>query len=106
MKRRVFVMSAMAGTVAAAMGLPARAQQKEVKVGLLVPLSGIYARPGQVMRMGAEMAIEHINGQGGVQALGGARWYWIRATRPRRRRTPHSAWWRRRPTSSPPPART
>jgi branched-chain amino acid transport system substrate-binding protein len=73
MKRRVFVMSAMAGTVAAAMGLPARAQQKEVKVGLLVPLSGIYARPGQVMRMGAEMAIEHINGQGGVQALGGAR---------------------------------
>jgi branched-chain amino acid transport system substrate-binding protein len=73
MKRRVFVMSAMAGTVAAAIGLPARAQQKEVKVGLLVPLSGIYARPGQVMRMGAEMAIEHINGQGGVQALGGAR---------------------------------
>jgi branched-chain amino acid transport system substrate-binding protein len=73
MKRRIFVKSAVAGTVAAALGLPARAQQKEVKVGLLVPLSGIYARPGQVMRMGAEMAIEHINGQGGVKALGGAR---------------------------------
>ena len=44
-----------------------------MKVGLLVPLSGIYARPGAVMRMGAEMAIEHINAQGGVKALGGAK---------------------------------
>lgn len=46
---------------------------KEVKVGLLVPLSGLYARPGQVMRMGAEMAIDHINAAGGVKALGGAK---------------------------------
>jgi branched-chain amino acid transport system substrate-binding protein len=38
-----------------------------------VPLSGIYARPGAVMRMGAEMAIERINSQGGVKALGGAK---------------------------------
>lgn len=45
----------------------------EVKVGLLVPLSGLYARPGQVMRMGAEMAIDHINAAGGVKALGGAK---------------------------------
>ncbi len=53
---------------------PAVAQQPaEVKVGLLVPLSGMYARPGAVMRMGAEMAIEHINSQGGVKALGGAK---------------------------------
>src|SRR3982751_3239923 len=61
---------------AAAMGLStvARAQQPaEVKVGLIVPLSGIYTRPGQVMKMGAEMGIEHINKQGGIQALGGAK---------------------------------
>ena len=38
----------------------------EVKVGLLVPISGLYARPGTVMREGAEMAIDHINAQGGV----------------------------------------
>lgn len=73
MKRRAFVKSAVAGAAAAAVGLPAWAQTKEVKVGLLVPLSGIYARPGAVMRMGAEMAIEHINAQGGIKALGGAR---------------------------------
>ncbi|MCK6450103.1 MAG: ABC transporter substrate-binding protein [Alphaproteobacteria bacterium] len=48
-------------------------QPKEVKVGLLVPLSGIYARPGAVMRMGAEMGVEHINAQGGIKSLGGAK---------------------------------
>jgi branched-chain amino acid transport system substrate-binding protein len=51
----------------------AMAQPKEVKVGLLVPLSGIYARPGAVMRMGAEMGVEHINAQGGIKSLGGAK---------------------------------
>jgi branched-chain amino acid transport system substrate-binding protein len=52
----------------------ARAQTPpDVQVGLIVPLSGIYARPGQVMRMGAEMGIAHINAQGGVKALGGAK---------------------------------
>jgi branched-chain amino acid transport system substrate-binding protein len=57
----------------AAKAAPGWAQAKEVKVGLLVPLSGLYARPGAVMRMGAEMAIDHINAAGGVKALGGAR---------------------------------
>ncbi|MDB5519524.1 MAG: branched-chain amino acid transporter substrate-binding protein, partial [Tardiphaga sp.] len=40
---------------AAAMGLAgvARAQAPaDVKVGLIVPLSGLYARPGAVMKMG------------------------------------------------------
>jgi branched-chain amino acid transport system substrate-binding protein len=61
---------------AAAVGLAgvARAQAPgEIKVGLIVPLSGIYTRPGQVMKMGAEMGIEHINAQGGIKALGGAK---------------------------------
>jgi branched-chain amino acid transport system substrate-binding protein len=59
--------------LAAGLAAPGWAQAKEVKVGLLVPLSGLYARPGAVMRMGAEMAIDHINAAGGVKALGGAR---------------------------------
>jgi len=45
----------------------------DVKIGLLVPLSGLYARPGAVMRMGAEMGVDHINSAGGVKALGGAK---------------------------------
>ena len=39
----------------------------EVKVGLLVPLSGLYARPGAVMKMGGEMAVDHINKAGGAK---------------------------------------
>jgi branched-chain amino acid transport system substrate-binding protein len=69
--------AAALGVAALAMGTLASAQAQqhpaEVKVGLLVPLSGIYARPGQVMRMGAEMAIKHINAQGGIPELGGAK---------------------------------
>src|SRR3984957_9267052 len=44
-----------------------------VKGGMLVPVSGLYARPGTVMREGAEMAVDHINAQGGVKSLGGAK---------------------------------
>lgn len=62
----------LAGTFAGTLALPASAQET-VKVGLIVPMSGNYARPGQVMKMGAELAIEDINAQGGIKALGGAK---------------------------------
>jgi branched-chain amino acid transport system substrate-binding protein len=45
--------------------------QDTVKLGLIVPLSGPWARQGQVMRVGAQMAVDHINAQGGIAALGG-----------------------------------
>jgi branched-chain amino acid transport system substrate-binding protein len=45
----------------------------DVRIGLIVPLSGLYARPGAVMRMGAKMGVDHINSAGGVKALGGAK---------------------------------
>jgi branched-chain amino acid transport system substrate-binding protein len=52
-------------------GIGAAHAQSAVKVGLIVPLSGPWARQGQVMLVGAEMAIEHINAQGGIRSLGG-----------------------------------
>jgi branched-chain amino acid transport system substrate-binding protein len=51
--------------------IPAWAQQP-IKVGLIVPLSGPWARQGQVMRAAAELAIEQINAGGGIQAHGNA----------------------------------
>jgi branched-chain amino acid transport system substrate-binding protein len=63
----------LALALAAATPLAQAQAPREVKVGLLVPLSGLYARPGTVMRMGAEMAVDHINAAGGVKALGGAK---------------------------------
>jgi branched-chain amino acid transport system substrate-binding protein len=63
---------ALAGTVG--LGLrPAIAQTKEVRVAMIAPLSGPWARQGQLMRMGADMAIEEINEKGGIKALGGAK---------------------------------
>ena len=46
---------------------------EEVKIALVAPLSGRWARQGQLKKMGAEMAIDEINGQGGIKALGGAK---------------------------------
>jgi branched-chain amino acid transport system substrate-binding protein len=64
------------GSTAAVIAAPSilRAQTPaEVKVGLIVPLSGLYARPGSVMRMGAEVGIDDVNAAGGIKALGGAK---------------------------------
>lgn len=47
------------------------AQPKEAKVALLAPLSGPWARAGQLKAMGARLAIEDINNAGGIKALGG-----------------------------------
>jgi branched-chain amino acid transport system substrate-binding protein len=46
---------------------------EDLKVALVVPLSGRWARQGQLKKMGAEMAIAEVNAQGGIKALGGAK---------------------------------
>jgi branched-chain amino acid transport system substrate-binding protein len=45
----------------------------DVRIALIAPLSGRWARQGQLKKMGADMAIEEINSQGGIKALGGAK---------------------------------
>ncbi len=57
--------------VTAAFGLSAQAADP-VQIGLIAPISGIYARPGQVMKMGAELGVEDVNKAGGISCLGGA----------------------------------
>jgi branched-chain amino acid transport system substrate-binding protein len=47
--------------------------QSEVKVGLIAPLSGPWARQGDLMLKGANLAIDRINANGGIKALGGAK---------------------------------
>jgi len=50
----------------------AQVEVQPVKIGLIAPLSGPWARPGQIMRIAAEQAVAEINGQGGIASLGGA----------------------------------
>jgi branched-chain amino acid transport system substrate-binding protein len=60
---------------AGALALPAigRAQAKPVKIAMIVPLSGPWARQGQLLRMGAEILVDDVNSSGGIKALGGAK---------------------------------
>jgi branched-chain amino acid transport system substrate-binding protein len=48
-------------------------QAKTVKIAVIVPLSGAWARQGQLVKMGAETAVAEINAAGGIKALGGAK---------------------------------
>jgi len=47
--------------------------QSEVKVGLIAPMSGPWARQGDLMVKGANLAIDDINKAGGIKSLGGAK---------------------------------
>jgi branched-chain amino acid transport system substrate-binding protein len=63
-------------SLAAAAGLARRSRAQmpsEVKIAMLVPLSGPWARSGILEKLGAEMAIDDVNAAGGIKSLGGAK---------------------------------
>lgn len=72
--RTLVLASTAAAFAALTFSGPSLAQDKPapVEIGLIAPLSGIYARPGQVMKMGAELGIEDVNAAGGIECLDGA----------------------------------
>jgi branched-chain amino acid transport system substrate-binding protein len=49
----------------------AAAPAKDVKVGVLVPLTGRYAESGTSVLRGIEMVIKEVNAAGGIKSLGG-----------------------------------
>ncbi len=51
----------------------AGAQQKVVKIGALLTLTGAMAATGQDMKDAVEYAAEIINAQGGIKSMGGAK---------------------------------
>lgn len=54
--------------------VPVAAQNpKEIVIGQVLPLSGGAATQGAQIRTGAEIAVEEINAEGGIKALGGAK---------------------------------
>jgi branched-chain amino acid transport system substrate-binding protein len=71
-RRTTMGLSLAAGAAAIAPG--ARAQTpSEVKIAMLVPLSGPWARQGILEQMGARLAIDDINSSGGIKSMGGAK---------------------------------
>jgi branched-chain amino acid transport system substrate-binding protein len=71
--RRHFLTTA--GAAAAVVGAPrfGRAQPREVKVGHILPVTGPLAFEAQLSLNGLQLAVDEINGAGGVKSLGGAR---------------------------------
>jgi branched-chain amino acid transport system substrate-binding protein len=71
-RRRVLV--GAGATAIATLGAPAilRAQAKTVKIGIIHPVTGGVSYSGTQGRAGALMAVEDINGKGGIKSLGGA----------------------------------
>jgi branched-chain amino acid transport system substrate-binding protein len=74
--RRTFLKVTGAGAGATALvGFPAvlRAQTPAFKIGVVHPVTGPLAEPGQACRLGAQMAADAINAAGGIKSLGGAK---------------------------------
>ena len=49
------------------------ADDNVIKIGVLMPFSGTSARMGEVARMGIDLALKEINGEGGIASMGGAK---------------------------------
>ncbi|MBV7483212.1 ABC transporter substrate-binding protein [Bordetella sp. BOR01] len=73
--RRRGIMGAMLTAVFSMAGGAVLAQPavSEVKLAVIVPLSGPWARNGELHLKGAQAAVEDINAAGGIKALGGAK---------------------------------
>jgi len=72
-----FIKGACALSLLAAVGVShaqtPSSSEKVVKIGIVNPASGSLAALGKTMKAGYELAADHINKAGGIQALGGAK---------------------------------
>src|SRR5262252_7451983 len=74
-RRRFLKVTGAAAGAATLAGFPAvlRAQAPAFKIGVIHPVTGPLAEPGQACRLGAQMAAEAVNAAGGIKSMGGAR---------------------------------
>jgi branched-chain amino acid transport system substrate-binding protein len=75
--RRGVIKAAGAAAVAGISGFPGlvlgQANPKTVKIGMIQPMTGIFAYNGQQSMAGAKLAADEINARGGIKSLGGAK---------------------------------
>lgn len=57
----------------AACGGGGKGDSEEIKIGVLMPLSGATASSGQYQLEGMEMAVDYVNEHGGIESMGGAK---------------------------------
>jgi branched-chain amino acid transport system substrate-binding protein len=69
--RRMLLAAGAAGAAAIGFPVPLRAQPQTFKIGVVHPVTGPLAEPGQACRLGAQMAADAINAAGGIKSMGG-----------------------------------
>src|SRR5260370_1166072 len=72
-RRRFLTTMGAASAVALAAPARGRAQAREVKVGYILPVTGPLAFEAQLALNGLLLAVDEINGAGGIKSLGGAK---------------------------------
>ena len=57
------------------LGFPAivRGQVKEIKIGSVQPMTGLLAVVGKTTRQANQLAVDHVNAEGGIKSMGGAK---------------------------------
>jgi len=73
MHRRTLLRTTVMGAAVAGFPLPLRAQPKTIKIAAIHCVTGPLAEPGQACRMAAQIAVDHVNGTGGIKSMGGAK---------------------------------
>ena len=73
MKKTSFLRRAALALTGALLATPVLAQPAEVKLAVVVALSGPSARNGELHLKGAQLAADQTNAAGGLKALGGAK---------------------------------
>src|SRR3954470_12665364 len=71
--RRGLLLASALALITVAPSAPLQAQPKNVKIAVIVPLSGPWARQGGLVKFGAETAVAEINASGGIKSMGGAK---------------------------------
>src|SRR5438034_3757715 len=69
--RRMFLNTTATGAALGFAPRALRAQPATFKLGVIHPVTGPLAEPGQACRLGAQMAADAINAAGGIKSLGG-----------------------------------
>ena len=75
-RRTIIKQGALGAATLATASMPwrrLRTQPKPIKVAVIAPLSGPWARQGTLVKWGADTAIAEINELGGVKSMGGAK---------------------------------
>ena len=75
-RRRLLQVVGAAGA-ASALGMPSvafgQASTRTVKIGMIQPMTGMFAYNGAQGMVGAKMAADEINAAGGIRSMGGAK---------------------------------